>query len=265
MQCPKQLRFRAAWLFGCLVGLLLLVQSIAGYFCVPRGLQSDRPFGEAGHRSNRLERTAHRRVRPDASDIARLMKELFEEELQQPVAWLRVLGPRGGVLVPASKPTRSPASRDDLRRLLLEPARMGHGHATPQGKVFVSVVPPHIPVRSPEPPSVRSGPRSSRLLEIALCEENALRGGAPVACVVLNDGGTIDPGRASATIRRTGRHRLADFKQPRDVLVLPNFPRAELGKIAKNQLKDLVGSSSGVSQGRRRCRTRVLGQENSLL
>ena len=39
----------------------------------------------------------------------------------------------------------------------------------------------------------------------------------------------------------------------------------ELGKIAKNQLKEFVGSSNGVSRGRRRCRTHVLGQENSLL
>jgi acyl-coenzyme A synthetase/AMP-(fatty) acid ligase len=83
--------------------------------------------------------------------------------------------------------------------------------------------------------------------------------------VALNDGGMIDAGRASATIPRTGRRRLADFTQSRDILVLPNFPRAELGKIARNQLKDLVGSGSGVSRGRRRCRTRVLGRENSLL
>jgi acyl-coenzyme A synthetase/AMP-(fatty) acid ligase len=86
-----------------------------------------------------------------------------------------------------------------------------------------------------------------------------------MARVVLNDGGTIDPGRASATIPQTGRQHLADFTQPRDILVLPNFPRAELGKTAKNKLKDLVGSSSSVSRGRRRCRTRVPGQENSLL
>ena len=129
----------------------------------------------------------------------------------------------------------------------------------------MSVAPPHIPVRSPEPPSARPGPRCSRQLEIAPCEENALRGGAPIAGVALNDGGMIDAGRASATIPRTGRRRLADFTQPRDILVLPNFPRAELGKIARNQLKDLVGSGSGVSQGLRRCRTRVLGRENSLL
>lgn len=142
---------------------------------------------------------------------------------------------------------------------------MGHRHTTPQGKVFVSVVPPRIPVRSAGPPSARPGPRALRLLGMALCEESALPGGAPIAFVLLDDGGTVDPEPASGTIPRTCRQRLADFKQPRDILVLPNSPRTELGKIAKNQLKDPVGSRSGVLHGCRRCRTGVLGQENSLL
>lgn len=110
MQCPKQLLSGAAWLFACLAGLLLPMQSIAGYFYVSHGLQSDRQFHEAGHRTDRLERREHRRVRADTTDIAWLMKELSgEEELRQPVAWLRVLGPSGGVLVQAGKPTGSPA------------------------------------------------------------------------------------------------------------------------------------------------------------
>jgi carnitine-CoA ligase len=94
--------------------------------------------------------------------------------------------------------------------------------------------------------------RTGFVKEVAVvAREDRLLGEVPVACVRLNESGMADPEHARSAIMAACKERLADFKQPRDIVVLSDFPRAELGKIAKKRLKDQIRAASVVdpSQG----------------
>jgi long-chain acyl-CoA synthetase len=62
------------------------------------------------------------------------------------------------------------------------------------------------------------------------------RGEQPVGFVVMNEGVTLDA-RALHTFLR---ERLADYKVPRTLHVLPALPRNATGKVLKTQLRELA-------------------------
>jgi carnitine-CoA ligase len=64
----------------------------------------------------------------------------------------------------------------------------------------------------------------------------------PVAFVIVAEGQSVDESRLETTIIELCSSKLADFKVPRSVHVVDEFPRATLDKIAKNQLRDLAES-----------------------
>jgi crotonobetaine/carnitine-CoA ligase len=66
----------------------------------------------------------------------------------------------------------------------------------------------------------------------------------PVAFVIPN-GFAAPPEEMSAAIIEACRTNLADFKVPRAVYFLEEFPTAELGKIAKKDLRELANSYVG--------------------
>ncbi len=179
MQHSKQLWFKAGMIFGCIVALLLLLQSIAGYFYVSRRLERDQLDRDGDRLAIRLERGSRQRRLAAPAAIAQIMNGLIEEEqAEQPqrIAWLRVLDPVGRVLVEAGNPVGSPPSRESLRRLLDERTRIRHILNSPRGKIFVNVVPLHIPVPTPDMHSGGQRRPGPRMLEIALYEGNASRG-----------------------------------------------------------------------------------------
>ncbi len=59
----------------------------------------------------------------------------------------------------------------------------------------------------------------------------------PVAFVRLRDGFAGDPAAVLEQVRAACKHALADFKQPRSVRLVEDFPRATLEKIAKAKLR----------------------------
>jgi long-chain acyl-CoA synthetase len=61
------------------------------------------------------------------------------------------------------------------------------------------------------------------------------KGELPVAFVVANDGVVLE----EKALQQFVRHRLADYKVPRKVVVLPALPRNATGKILKTTLRDL--------------------------
>jgi long-chain acyl-CoA synthetase len=63
------------------------------------------------------------------------------------------------------------------------------------------------------------------------------RGEVPIAFVSAVDGATLD----SNEILRLCRDQLADYKIPREVRIMDELPRTATGKIAKLELKKLVG------------------------
>ena len=65
------------------------------------------------------------------------------------------------------------------------------------------------------------------------------RGETPLAFVSMNEGTLLD----EKLLHEHLRGKLADYKVPRQVRVLPALPRNATGKILKTQLRKLIASS----------------------
>ena len=59
-------------------------------------------------------------------------------------------------------------------------------------------------------------------------------GEAVVALVVPRHGAELDPGALLAALRS----RIANFKVPKQIFVVPELPRNAMGKVQKNLLRD---------------------------
>jgi acyl-coenzyme A synthetase/AMP-(fatty) acid ligase len=64
---------------------------------------------------------------------------------------------------------------------------------------------------------------------------DARRGEQPVAFVAANDGIALE----EQTLQQFVRKRLADYKVPRKVVLLPSLPRNATGKILKTALRQM--------------------------
>ena len=62
----------------------------------------------------------------------------------------------------------------------------------------------------------------------------------PVAFVIKAPGAAEDDGALEKQIIAACAGRLADFKVPRAVYVVDDFPRATLEKVAKNVLREMA-------------------------
>jgi hypothetical protein len=168
--------FKAALVFGCIVGLLLLAQSIAGYFYVSRRLVRDQLQREAERQAIRVERSLRALGTPDGAAITRALNDHLEEQ-QQRVSWLRIIDNRGTVLAQAGDPSGNPATADQIRRSFEERRDIRRTEETASGRIYVATVPIRAPVPGggPEPQSPGQPPRGRgpRLLEVGLREEVA--------------------------------------------------------------------------------------------
>lgn len=63
----------------------------------------------------------------------------------------------------------------------------------------------------------------------------------PVAFIILEDG--AEQAATIADVNGSCEQKLADFKRPRDVLVVEDLPRSTLQKVAKNVLRDMLRES----------------------
>jgi len=61
------------------------------------------------------------------------------------------------------------------------------------------------------------------------------KGEQPIAFVTPNDGVVLE----EKVIQQFVRKKLADYKVPKRVLMLPNLPRNAMGKILKKALREL--------------------------
>jgi crotonobetaine/carnitine-CoA ligase len=62
----------------------------------------------------------------------------------------------------------------------------------------------------------------------------------PVAFVVKGPGAPEDDGELEKQVIGACAEKLADFKVPRAVYVVDDFPRATLEKVAKNVLREMA-------------------------
>ena len=68
-----------------------------------------------------------------------------------------------------------------------------------------------------------------------------------VVVFVIKAPGAADDDTLGAQIIDVCRERLADFKVPRAVYVVDEFPRATLDKVAKNQLREMADARKATS------------------
>jgi serine phosphatase RsbU (regulator of sigma subunit) len=173
-----QFWFKAALAFGCVVGLLLLAQSIAGYFYVSRRLVRDQLQREADRQAIRIERSLRSLGTPDIAAVKSALDDHLEEQ-QQRVAWLRIIDARSVVLAQAGPVVGKPPTAEQIRRSFEERRDIRRMEDTADGRVFVAVVPIRAPIPGPPPqPNASEQPlqgrgRGPRLLEVGLREEVA--------------------------------------------------------------------------------------------
>jgi long-chain acyl-CoA synthetase len=67
---------------------------------------------------------------------------------------------------------------------------------------------------------------------------DARKGEQPMAFVSANEGVTLD----TAAMRQFLRERLADYKVPRQIVILPGLPRNATGKMLKTNLRQMLAS-----------------------
>jgi long-chain acyl-CoA synthetase len=67
---------------------------------------------------------------------------------------------------------------------------------------------------------------------------DARKGEQPLAFVSASDGVTLD----AAAVLQFLRERLADYKLPRQIVILPDLPRNATGKILKTHLRQMLAA-----------------------
>ena len=178
MQRSKQFWFNTAFVFGCVVALSLLLQSVWVYLYISRRIEVDQVNRDGDRVAARLEHDVREDRATDPVAVEQTMEALRKEYAgsQEPVAWLRLFDLDGRVLAESGHPVGTSPGRDDLRHLLVERTPIHRIERTQTGRIFVNVVPIHLvihPLGSTADAQNRPGPR---LLEIGFYEGGAAHG-----------------------------------------------------------------------------------------
>lgn len=170
---PRFLWFKLSLVVGALLGVLLLVQSIASYYYVSRRLVRDEVRREAERYAVSLEREAREGNLRDNEELRGLLGDVRKEAPAR-IAWIRVLDWSGQMQADSGGAAGPPTSLEKLRRAVENHDNGIEIRETPAGRVLVSafplrMAPPRLPGREPPPrpssPRRRSGPW---LMEIAI-------------------------------------------------------------------------------------------------
>jgi len=154
---PKFLWFRLSILFGLLLGLLLLAQTVLTYRYVSRSLVRQEAQREADRRMQSIGRAARLTGSREPATLTPVLHELVHEAASQ-IAWIRILSMDGRVLAESEKTPEAPAYKSgELGRLLANRERRAVERATAAGTVAIVVNPmrfgPPLFLRPPEDPA----------------------------------------------------------------------------------------------------------------
>ena len=152
---PKFLWFRISIFFGLLLGLLLLVQTVATYRYVSQNLVRQEAQREADRRMQSIARAARLTGSRDPAALAPVLKEMVHESPQQ-IAWIRILNMDGKILAESDKvPEAQSYKPGELGKLLEDRNRRPAQRNTKFGEVLVVVNPMRFggpPVFNAPPP-----------------------------------------------------------------------------------------------------------------
>jgi hypothetical protein len=138
---PKFLWFRISIVFGLLLALLLLVQTVFTYRYVAQNLVAQEAQREADRRMQSIARAARLTGSKEPSALAPVLHELVHEAPEQ-IAWIRILNMDGKVLAESEKVSGAPVyKRDDLGKMMDDRMRRPQRLRTASGAVLVVVNP----------------------------------------------------------------------------------------------------------------------------
>jgi hypothetical protein len=137
---PSYVKLISAVIVGLLLGIVLLVQTVATYYYVAGALVRQEAQRDADRTASGLSRAVRLSGANDAVHLAPIVSELRRERPQQ-VAWIRIVASNGTLLAESGKPTGAPYSPErpglaPQNRLTLSAVREAEG-----GKVFVTAYP----------------------------------------------------------------------------------------------------------------------------
>jgi hypothetical protein len=139
---------------GSLLGLLLLVQSVATYYQVTGILVTAELRKEAQQYVTSIEREGRRLGTRDPAELSPLLDEI-RRDAPDKIAWISVTDMTGHTLGHSGNPVGAPFPPERLRRAFEEHTLVSQVRRTAVGKVLVTALPLRIALRPP----VRAGGR----------------------------------------------------------------------------------------------------------
>jgi sigma-B regulation protein RsbU (phosphoserine phosphatase) len=154
----RYLWFKASIVFGLLLGLVLLVQTVATYHYVSGNLIRQEAQREAERKALVLEKSARAAQARNAAHLVPILDELRREAPRQ-IAWVRVINPENQVLAASGEPISRQFSSISVRQALEKHEAISERRETPAGRVLVTIQPfitGHPPLAGPHslPPVV---------------------------------------------------------------------------------------------------------------
>ena len=151
----RNIGFHFSLAVGSLLGLLLLVQSIATYYQVSRILVTAELRRQALRQTATIERSSQRLGVREPADLSPVLKEIREEEPLK-IAWIRVIDIAGNALIQDGNPVGSPIRPENLRRTTDGTASASEVRNTARGKVELTLLQLRF-ARRPDPGARESG------------------------------------------------------------------------------------------------------------
>jgi hypothetical protein len=199
VETHKAARVRNIWFhlslaIGSLLGLLLLVQSIATYYQVSRILVTAELRRQALQQITAIERNSQRLGIREPAGLREMLKEMREEEPLK-IAWMRVIDSSGSTLIQDGIPIGLPMKPATLRRSADGTSAASQIRNTERGRVQLTLLELRLARRSPAEPGLRGSGRRSGVravqwfIEIAQYRDTAstafgrLRGDLVVSCL----------------------------------------------------------------------------------
>lgn len=173
----RNIWFHLSLAVGSLLGLLLLVQSVATYYQVSRILVNAELRKQALQKRARIEKNSQRLGIREPAELREALTEMREEEPLK-IAWIRVLDGAGNTLIQDGSPVGSRIERERLPRFGDDTTSSFQIRKTELGEVQVTVLQLHLARRPPPDLAVREPRRGSGVhppwfIEIAQYRDSA--------------------------------------------------------------------------------------------
>lgn len=158
----RKIWFHLLLAVGSLLGLLLLVQSIATYYQVSRILVPAELRRQAMQQRATIERDSQRLGIREPAELSPVLKEIREEEPLK-IAWIRVIDIAGNTLIQDGTPVGSPIKPERLPRSTDGTTSTSEIRNTERGKVQVTLLQLRLSRRPPPNAGVRESGRRSNV------------------------------------------------------------------------------------------------------